>query len=172
MEVMEAIRTRRSIRKYRPDPISDQSLATVLEAARLAPTACNNQPFRIIVVKDAALRQKLVDACKGQKFVGEAPVVLVGCALEADSYPRQAGWMNSFAIDTAIVFDHITLAATSEGLGTCWIGAFEEDEVRRVLGIPSDWRVVCLTPLGIPAEQPAARPRKALAELVCHDRWT
>jgi len=143
----------------------------VLEAAQLAPTACNNQPFRIVVVRDANLRQKLVPACKGQKFVAEAPVVLVGCASERDSYPNQGGWMNTFAIDTTIVFDHITLAAVAVGLGTCWIGAFEEDAVRDVLGIPKTWRVVCLTPLGFAAESPDARPRKALDELVCEDRW-
>jgi len=171
MDVMEAIRTRRSIRKYLPDPVSEEALATVLEAARLAPTACNNQPVRLVVVKDAALREKLIDACKGQKFVGQAPVVLVGCASEADSYPKQAGWMNTFAIDTTIVFDHITLAATSVGLGTCWIGAFDEEPVREVLGIPANWRVVCLTPLGTPAETPDARPRKPLAEIVSEDGW-
>ncbi|MBM3473121.1 MAG: nitroreductase [Armatimonadetes bacterium] len=171
MDVMEAIRTRRSIRKYLPDPVSEEALATVLEAARLAPTACNNQPVRLVVVKDAGLREKLIDACKGQKFVGQAPVVLVGCALEADSYPKQAGWMNTFAIDTAIVFDHLTLAATALGLGTCWIGAFDEQAVREVLGIPAEWRVVCLTPLGTPAESPDPRPRKALEEIVSEDGW-
>ncbi len=171
MDVMQAIRTRRSIRKYLPDPVPAEALATILEAARLAPTACNNQPFRVIVVKGAALREQLVPACKGQKFVGEAPVVLVGCALEADSYPRQAGWLNTFAIDTTIVFDHVTLAAAALGLGTCWIGAFEEGAVREVLGIPANWRVVCLMPLGTPAEQPEARPRKTLDELVSEDGW-
>ena len=171
MDVMEAIRTRRSIRKYLPDPVSDEQLATVLEAGQLAPTACNHQPFRIIVVKDARLREQLVPACKGQEFVAEAPVILVGCASEPASYPVQAGWMNTFAIDTTIVFDHITLAATAVGLGTCWIGAFIEEEVRLTLGIPESWRVVCLMPLGKPAETPDARPRKALGELVCEDRW-
>ena len=171
MDIMEAIRMRRSVRKYLPDEVPAAALGTVLEAARLAPTACNNQPFRIVLVKDAALREKLVPACKGQRFVAQAPVVLVGCALEAEAYPSLAGWMNSFAIDTAIVFDHITLAATSVGLGTCWIGAFDEEAVREVLGIPPNWRVVCLTPLGKPAEQPEARPRKALGELVSEDGW-
>jgi len=171
MDVMEAIRTRRSIRKYLPDPVPDEALATVLEAARLAPTACNNQAIRIVVVKDATQREQLIEACKGQKFVGQAPVVLVGCALEADSYPKQAGWLNTFAIDTTIVFDHVTLAATSLGLGTCWVGAFEEGAVQKVLGIPANWRVVCLMPLGTPAEQPDARPRKTLEELVSEDGW-
>ncbi|HJN18772.1 MAG TPA: nitroreductase family protein [Armatimonadota bacterium] len=171
MELMDAIRTRRSVRKYAPESVTDEQLATVLEAAQLAPTACNNQPFKLIVVRDAELREKLVPACKGQKFVGQAPIVLVGCGSEPDSYPKQAGWMNTFAIDTTIVFDHITLAAVDVGLGTCWIGAFLEDQVREILGIPASWRVVCLTPLGVPAESPDARDRKGLEELVCEDGW-
>jgi len=171
MDIMEAIRTRRSHRAYLPDEVSEEDLQTVLEAARLAPTACNNQPFRIIVVKDKVLREKLGPACRGQKFIAEAPVVLVGCGREDQAYPKQGGWMNTFAIDTTIVFDHITLAATALGLGTCWIGAFEEDAVRQVLGIPPTVRVVCLMPLGRPADAPAARPRKPLEALVAHDGW-
>jgi nitroreductase len=172
MELMEAIRQRRSIRKYLPDPVSDEDLDVVLEAARLAPTAANKQPFKIIVVKDGALREKLVPACKGQKFVAEAPIVLVGCAMEDQAYQSQGGYMNTFAVDTTIVFDHVTLAAWDRGLGTCWIGAFEEGMVREALGIPADVRVVCLTPLGKPAETPEARGRKSLEELVVHDGWT
>ena len=171
MDTMDAIRTRRSIRKYLPDAVPEAALATVLEAARLAPTACNNQPLRIVLVKDATLRERLVGPCKGQKFVAQAPVVLVGCAHESEAYPKQGGTLNTFAIDTAIVFDHITLAATTQGWGTCWIGAFEESEVREVLGVPADWRVVCLMPLGKPAEHPDPRPRKPLAELVSEDGW-
>ncbi len=171
MDIMEAIRTRRSHRAYLSDEVSEEDLQTVLEVAQLAPTACNNQPFKVIVVKDKALREKLVPACRGQKFIAEAPVVLIGCGLEDQAYPKQAGWMNTFALDTTIVFDHITLAATALGLGTCWIGAFEEEAVRQVLGIPPTVRVVCVMPLGKPADAPSARPRKPLSELVANDRW-
>jgi nitroreductase len=171
MELMEAIRERRSIRKYLPDPVADVDLATVLEAARLAPTAANKQPFKIIVVQHPQLREQLVPACNGQKFIAEAPVVLVGCAMEDQAYPKQGGYMNTFAVDTTIVFDHIILAAVGRGLGTCWIGAFDEGRVREVLGIPDNVRVVCLTPLGHPAESPEQRGRKPLKDLVAHDRW-
>jgi nitroreductase len=171
MDVVEAIRTRRSHRAYLPDPVSEADLAALLEVARAAPTAANKQPFRIIVVRDADLRAKLVEACRGQKFVGEAPVVLVGCGLEDQAYPKQGGYMNTFAIDTAIVFDHITLAAAALGLGTCWIGAFEEGAVHELLGLPAAARVVCLMPVGKPADEPGPRPRKPLAELVSYDRW-
>ena len=171
MELMEAIRQRRSIRKYLPEPVADVDLATVLEAARLAPTAANKQPFKIIVVRHPELREQLVPACNGQKFIAEAPVVLVGCAMEDQAYQSQGGYMNTFAVDTTIVFDHITLAALDRGLGTCWIGAFDEGKVREVLGIPADVRVVCLTPLGQPAESPEQRGRKPLEDLVAHDRW-
>jgi len=171
MDVMEAIRTRRSNRAYLPDEVSEADLATILEAARLAPTAANKQPFRIIVVRDQGLREKLVAACRGQKFIAEAPVVLVGCGLEDQAYPKQGGTMNTFAIDTAIVFDHVTLAAAALGLGSCWVGAFEEEAVRPLLGIPPTVRVVCLLPIGKPADSPSARPRKPLGDLVSYDRW-
>jgi len=171
MEVMEAIRTRRSVRRYAPDPIPAEKLDTVLEAARLAPTACNYQPFKLVIVKDEATRRQLVPACAGQAFVAEAPVIIVGCAFEDQAYQRQAGSMSSFAIDLSIVFDHITLAAVDQGLGTCWIGAFDEQAVRDIVGVPQDVRVVALTPLGVPAEDPAMPPRKPIEELVCYEGW-
>lgn len=171
MEVMEAIRTRRSVRKYAPDPIPDEKLDIVLEAARLAPTACNYQPFKLIIVKDDATRQRLIEACAGQKFIAEAPVIIVGCAFEDKAYQRQAGSYSSFAIDLSIVFDHITLAAVDQGLATCWIGAFDEQSVRDVVGVPQNVRVVALTPLGVPADDPAMPPRKDIEELVCHEKW-
>ena len=171
MEVMEAIRKRRSIRRYAPDPIPDEKLNVILEAARLAPTACNYQPFRLIVVRDAATRRRLVSACAGQAFIAEAPVVIVGCAFEDRAYQRQAGSYSSFAIDLSIVLDHLTLAAIDQGLGTCWIGAFDEQAVRQVVGVPQEVRVVALTPLGVPAESPRMPPRKDIGELVCYDKW-
>ena len=171
MEVMEAIRQRRSIRAYTPDPITDEQLAVVLEAARLAPTACNYQPFKLVIVKDAELRERLVPACAGQRFIAQAPVVIAACGLERDAYQHMAGSMSSHAVDASIVLDHITLAAVAEGLGTCWIGAFDERAVKEVLGVPRDIRVVALTPLGKPAEEPAMPPRKPIEQLVCYDRW-
>jgi nitroreductase len=171
MEVMDAIRQRRSVRAYAPDPIPDEKLKVVLEAAHLAPTACNYQPFKLVIVTDDATRRALVPACAGQAFVAEAPAIIVGCAFEEQAYQRQAGSYSSFAIDLSIVFDHITLAAVDQGLATCWIGAFDEQAVRDVVGVPQDVRVVALTPLGVPADDPTMPPRKPIEDLVCYEKW-
>jgi nitroreductase len=171
MEVMEAIRKRRSIRRYAPDPVPEDKLEVILEAARLAPTACNYQPFKLVIVKDEATRQRLVPACAGQAFIAEAPIVIAGCAFEDQAYQRMGGSLSSHAVDLSIVLDHITLAAVDQELGTCWIGAFDEQAVKEIVGVPDDVRVVALTPLGVPAEDPAMPPRKPIEELVCYETW-
>jgi len=163
VEVMEAIRTRRSIRGYKSDPIPEDSLTAVLEAARVAPSAANRQEYKFIVVKDESLRKALVPICHNQAFVGEAPVVIVGCATN----PKRR---YSF-VDVAIAMDHMTLAARAHGLGTCWIGAFSEDKVKQLLDIPEHVSVVCLLPVGIPAKEGIMRSRKAHEELYPENRW-
>ncbi|MEW6685544.1 MAG: nitroreductase family protein [Candidatus Edwardsbacteria bacterium] len=171
MDIYEAIRTRRSVRAYKPDPIPEDKLRRILEAMRLAPSAKNIQPWKFIVVRNQELIKKLVPACNNQAFVGEAPVVIVGCALEKIAYGRMGGYMSSFAIDLAIVFEHLMLAAVAEGLGTCWIGSFKEKEVKQLLNVPEDVRVVALTPLGYPAVIPEPRPRKPLSEIVSYEKF-
>jgi len=163
MEVFEAITKRRSIRAYKSDPIPEDSLSRVLEAARLAPSAANRQEYKFIVVKDEKLRKALVPACNNQSFVGEAPVVIVGCATNPQ---RRYAF-----VDVAIALDHMTLVAASEGLGTCWIGAFSEEKVKELLGIPEGVSVVCLLPLGIPAKEGVPRKRKSKEELFPVDKW-
>lgn len=144
MDVFEAIKNRRSIRGYKDEPVPEEALSQVLEAARLAPSAANRQEYKFIVVKDEATRKALVPACNNQKFVGEAAVVIVGCATNPErKYAR---------VDVAIAMDHMTLAAHALGLGTCWIGAFSEEEVKKLLGIPEEVSVVCLLPLGHPGK--------------------
>ena len=152
MDVMEAIRIRRSVRKYRSDAIPEAVLDQMIEALRLAPSACNIQPWRFVVVTDPGRRAALVQAAHNQKFIGEAPVVVVGCGFPAKAYQRMGGAGNSVDIDVAIALDHLTLAAAAVGLGTCWIGAFDEKAVKDVIGAPDDAKVVALTPLGYPAE--------------------
>jgi len=169
MDVMEAIRKRRSIRAYQDRPVEEEKLQAVLEAGRLAPSAKNLQEWRYVVVRDPDLRAKLADAANGQKFVGEAPVVIVACA-ETDQHRMPCGEM-SYPIDVAISLDHMSLKAVEEGLGTCWIGAFNQEAVKKLLGIPDDVRVVELMPLGHPASEPAARPRMNLDEIVMYDKW-
>jgi nitroreductase len=169
MNVMEAIRARRSIRSYQNRPVEEEKLQAVLEAGRLAPSASNRQEWRYVVVRDPALRKKLAEAANGQKFVAEAPVVLVGCA-KTDGHRMTCG-EPCYPIDLAISMDHMTLKAVDEGLGTCWIGAFDAQAVKKLLGIPDEIRVVELMPLGYPAGEPAARPRLPQAEIVMYDKW-
>jgi len=172
MDIYEAIRTRRSVRSYKSDPIPEDVLSRVLEAMRLAPSGCNAQPWKFIIVRDEELRKQLVGACRGQTFVGEAPVIIVGCGWEDKAYPSMGGYWNSLPVDIAIALDHLSLAAASEGLGTCWIGAFDEGEVKRILGIPNDVRVISLMTLGYPASISGKTGRKPLDEIICYDRWS
>jgi nitroreductase len=172
-DVLEALRARRSVRKYRDEPVAEDVLRRILEAARIAPSARNIQEWRFVVVRDADTRRRLVPAARGQAFVGQAPVVIAACATVTD-YVMRCG-QHAYPIDVAIAIDHMTIQATAEGLGTCWIGAFFEDQMREILGIPPDVRIVELLCLGHPAEPldaSAPKKRKALEEIVCEERWT
>jgi len=171
MDLMEAIRTRRSIRTYKPTPIPEDALKEVLNAARLAPSADNAQPWKMVVVRDEQTKLKLAAASNGQKFIAQAPVVVVACGLAGEAYPSVGGYMSSEVIDVSIALDHLILAAHERGLGTCWIAAFKEEKVRALLGIPEDVKVVALTPLGYPDENPERTPRKNIEELVSFDRY-
>jgi len=169
VNVIEAIRKRRSIRAYQDRPVEEEKLRAVLEAGRLAPSAGNRQEWRYLVVQDPETRSKLAEAAHGQAFVGQAPVVLVACA-KADDHRMPCGEL-SYPIDVAISLDHITLKAVEEGLGTCWIGAFDQAAVKGLLSIPADVRVVELMPLGYPAEEPGPRSRLGFDEVVTFEKW-
>jgi nitroreductase len=169
MDVYEAIKTRRSVRAYQEKDIPEDVLKRILEAARLAPSAGNRQQWKFIVVRDPELRKKLVPAANNQQFVGQAPVIIVAVALEPDRV--MSCEVPAYAVDLAIAVDHITLAATAEGLGTCWIGAFSQGEVKKVLDIPAHYKVVTLIPLGYPADSPRIKSRKSLEEIVCYDTF-
>jgi nitroreductase len=169
MDVSEAIQKRRSVRKYQTRNIENDKLDRVLEAGRLAPSARNLQEWRFVVVRDGGRRKRLAEAAKGQTFVGEAPVVIAACATVTD-YVMTCGQL-TYPIDLAIAVEHMVLAAAAEGLGTCWIGAFYEEEVKKVLNIPPEVRVVALLPLGYPDESPAPRPRKEMKEIVAFETW-
>jgi nitroreductase len=169
MRVSEAIAKRRSVREYLDKPVPEDVLMRVMEAARLAPSAKNRQEWRFIVVRDKEIRRKVVQATNDQVFVGTAPIILVFCATE-DTYTMRCGQKGG-PIDASIAFSYVTLAAMEEGLGTCWIGSFYEDKLKPVLGIPAEARIIGLTPLGYPAEEPAAKSRKPFGEVVSFDRW-
>lgn len=168
MELFEAVLGRRSIRSFLDRDIDEELLAKVLDAGRLAPSARNMQDWKFVVVRDKETRLRLAEAARNQQFVAQAPVVIAACG--TSNYIMTCG-QPSYAIDVSIAVDHMTLAAFSLGLGTCWIGAFYEDKVKEVLGIPADIRVVALLPLGFPAEEPSSRGRKSLSEIVAYERW-
>ena len=166
---MEAIKRRRSIRSFKDKPVEKEKLDRILEAARLAPSASNRQERRFVVVQDAEKRAKLGEAACSQSFVGTAPVVIAACATES-SHIMACG-QPAYTVDVTIAVDHMTLQAVEEGLGTCWIGAFQEHAVREILGIPESVRVVSLLPLGYPEYCPSPTPRKPKSELVAFDTW-
>lgn len=170
MDVYEAIEHRKSVRSFKGDDVSEAIISRLLEAARLAPSASNRQEWRFIVVRDQVTRKQLAVAASGQKFVGEAPVVLACCA-ETDGHVMACGQV-CYPIDVAIAIDHITLCATADGLGTCWIGAFDENEVKKILNIPAPIRVVGLLPIGYPRDpSPAKKKRLPLKDIVRQERW-
>ncbi|MGQ9628877.1 MAG: nitroreductase family protein [bacterium] len=170
MDVREAIRMRRSIRAFQDRPVEEEKLRSVLEAGRLAPSASNRQDWKFIVVRDKATREKLARAANNQKFVGEAPVVIVACGTNPTRV--MSGGQHACPVDLSIAVDHMTLQAVEEGLGTCWIGAFNAEAVRKILGIPEEVAVVHILPLGYPAQQPPPRPRKPFEEVVSFERWS
>lgn len=171
MNVIDAIKTRKSVRAYLDQPIEDEKLNLVMEAARLAPSASNRQEWRFVLVRDAETRRQLAAAARNQDFVGQAPVLIVACA-ETDEHLMSCG-QACYPIDVAIALDHITLAAVELGLGTCWIGAFDEMEVKKILGIPAQGvRVVELMPLGYPKDPKAMSKKRFSSEhIVRYDRW-
>ena len=169
MNVEEAIRTRRSIRAYQDKPLDDDTLTAVLEAARLAPSACNNQDWKFVVVRDPARRKQMAEACNGQDFVGQAGAVIAACSTNPTRV--MSCGVNAGDVDLAIAVDHMTLRACELGLGTCWIGAFDQQKVKDLLGIPRDVTVIAVLPLGYPATEAGPRPRKPLDEIICHEKW-
>ena len=169
MEFNELIRKRYSVRAYRSDPIEDEKLAAILEAARLAPTAANRQPFKIIVIQTSGRKKELNKIYRQDWFV-QAPIII--CAV---GVPRQ-GWIREdrrryLDVDIAIVMDHLILAATNLGLGTCWVAAFNEKVARSELALPDDVFPLIFTPLGYPADEVKSKERKPLSELVSYGRW-
>ena len=168
MTVYEAIETRKSIREYEKRPVDREALARVLEAGRLAPTARCSNATRFVVVDDPELLKKVQAACMGQPVMGKAPMALIVCS---DSTRVMGCDQRASTIDCSIALSFMMLAATAEGLGTCWIGGFEQPPLKEALGIPEEYDVVALTPLGYPAEEGRPRDRKPLAERVSENGW-
>ena len=165
MNFQELIRARHSVRDYQPTPVPEEALVRVLEAAQLAPSAANYQPWHFFVVRDEALRQRLFNH-ERQTWISAAPVVIVACSYPQKAWVRSMDGKSHADVDSAIAMDHLVLAATEEGLGSCWICAFNPQVVREALQLPAELEPVAITPLGYPATTPGATPRKPLDEII------
>jgi len=180
MEVIEAMKGRRSIRKYKSTPVSDEDVSYCLEAARWAPSWANTQCARYVVVRDPRIKAKLAEAMvpptPAVAAIREAPIVIVGCAeLGKSGYKKGAPVTNKgdwFMFDVALGMQNLAIAAFSRGLGTVHVGTFDAKKVEEILGIPEGVAVVSMTPMGYPDEEPKAPPRKELSELVFHESYS
>ena len=170
MDFQGLIKKRYSVRAYKPDPVDEDKLARVLEAARLAPTAANRQAFRVVVIPTKGREKELGRVYSREWFV-QAPLVLCVCAVPAEAWVRKADGWNAAEVDATIVMSHIVLAAAEEGLGTCWIAAFDPAAAREVLGLPLDVIPSAFTPLGYAADSPGSKKRRPLADLVRRNHW-
>ena len=167
MEFFELIKKRYSVRAYRSNPIEDEKLQKVLDAARLAPTAANRQPFRLIVIHTEG-RESELGRIYNREWFFKAPIVICACAVPAGAWVRIDG-KNYSDVDTTIAMDHLILAATDQGLGTCWIAAFDPSAAREVLGLSENEEPIAFTPLGYPADEPKPKKRKALSDLISYE---
>lgn len=170
MNFQALIRARYSVRAYRPDPVDEDKLARVLEAARMAPTAANRQPFRVVVIPTKGREEELGRIYPRKWFV-QAPLLLAVCAVPSEGWVRKYDGWNAAEVDASIVMTHILLAAAEEGLGTCWVGAFDPVAAREVLGLPPDVIPAAFTPLGCADDAEPPKKRRLLTELVRRDRW-
>lgn len=182
---LELARSRRSVRKYKPDEIDPKALERILEAGRLAPSGNNSQPWRFIVVRDEKIKKQLFEAAGKQKWILEAPVTIAVIGDITAKMKRTSFVSDEVSIkdagrgevlvktvrDAAIAAEHIVMAATDEGLGTCWIALFEQDDIRPVLKVPENCYVLAIITLGHADESPKARPRHALNDIVFEDQF-
>jgi len=169
MDVLETIAARYSVRAYRDEPVAEELLQKVLEAARLAPTAANRQPFRLLVLHTRGREAEIARIYQRPWFT-QAPLVLGMVAVPSEAWKRMDGKLYD-EVDATIAMDHLILAAASLGLGTCWVAAFDPAAAREVLGLPSDVEPIAFTPLGYPADQPRTKSRRPLTDLVKYERW-
>lgn len=170
MGFQDLIKDRYSVRAYKPDAVENENLQKVLEAAVIAPTASNKQPFRIIVIHTAGREEELLRIYKKDWFV-QPPLVLCICGVTEQGWVRKYDGENYTTVDAAIAFDHLILAAHDLGLGTCWVANFDPAVAREVLNLPAGVEPIAFTPLGYPADEPKPKKRKALEDLVRYDRW-
>jgi len=173
LEVFEAIKTRRSIRAFTNQEVSEEEVRRLIEAARHAPSAGNIQPWEFIIVRDPQRKRMLAAAALNETFIEEAPVVIVVCAdeIQSDGGYGARGVTLYCLQDTAAATQNILLAACALGLGTCWVGAFYEEEVRKVLNVPRGVRPVAIVPVGHPAEKPGPRQKRPITEIIHYETF-
>jgi nitroreductase len=169
MEFRDLITRRYSVRAYQSLPVEDEKLEQILEAARMAPTAANRQPFQLIVIKTDGREEELRKIYNRDWFV-QAPLVICAVGLPDKAWTRYDE-VQYTQTDIAIAMDHLILAATDLGLGTCWIAAFNPDSASEVLGLPKNVTPLIFTPLGYPADSPKEKERKPLSDLVRYEHW-
>ena len=165
MDLFEAIEKRRSIRSYKSTPMPNEHLKKILEAARLAPSGKNLQPWRFIIVRNPERKMMLAEAAMNQMFIVEADVVIVALSDPTIYSSTGTGRRIPYLQDSMIAIEHMVLAATALGYGTCWIGAFNEDKVKQIVNAPEELAVIALLPIGVPNENPPPRPRKSFEEI-------
>ena len=173
MDVFEAIKGRRSIRVFQNRDIPPETVDRLIDAARWAPSAGNIQPWEFIIVRKPETKRKLAEAALEQTFIEEAPVVIVVCADEnrsSQGYGTRGKTLYCLQ-DTAAATQNIHLAAYALGLGTCWVGAFREDEAKKILNIPSGVRPVAIIPVGYPAEKPQPRNRRPINQIIHYESF-
>lgn len=171
MDFSQLVTHRYSSRSYHERPVETEKINLVLEAARLAPTAANQQPFQLIVIQTKGREKELLRIYDRSWFV-EGPYVICACGLPDQGWVRHKYDSKNYTeVDVAIVVDHITLQAAELGLGTCWVAAFDPQAARQTLGIPENVEPVAFTPLGYPKDARTDKARKPLSELVRYDRW-
>jgi nitroreductase len=170
MEFSKLITARYSVRAYTQDKVEEEKLQYVLEAAQMAPTAANRQPFQLIVCQTEG-REEEFKSVYNREWFSSAPILICVCGIPAEGWVRSFDKENYTRVDTAIVMDHLTLAAADTGLGTCWVAAFNPEAARKILELPDDVEPVAFTPLGYPADEPKPKERKGLSELVRYEKW-
>lgn len=173
MDVFESIKTRRSTRRYKPENVSEDQVEKLLEAAIMAPSGGNMQPWDFTIIRDENQKKALARAALGQSFIATAPVVIVVCANKPRTARRYGDRGAEFYSlqDTAAATQNILLAATAMGLAGCWVGAFNDDAVSNVLGLPKNIRPVVILPIGVPGESPRMPPRIPLKEILHYEKW-
>ncbi len=169
MEVIEAIQTRRSIRRFKPEPLQEEHLKKILEAAQQAPSAGNKQPWHFIVVRDPDTKARLGEIARNQTWISNAGVIIVALAMDKKSPLVYEKWAER---DVMIAVEHMVLSAWSMGYGTCWIGAFTEEDIKDLLDIPQEMTVINLLPIGVPDVNPEKRSRKPFEEIFHYERYT